>query len=1272
MYDTPLNEVITQSPYSNGEYVELYNAGYQSVDLTGWELLGEGVTERYVFSGVNIAPKSYLIVAYRHNQSSNFVLEDLYQGINPSANDATIYQNKVVLSNTKEYIRLKDAGGLLRDSIYYGNVTSIQPISARLIATNDSQTPGSDCVSVHRVTPVFDEMGCAIASHLQWTTGIVTPFGLHAGFEEPPISTIDYTTLSGHNYIITSVPKSETTSATPGSNGELTTIQYFDGLGRPIQTVQMGITPDNNDLVTYQEYDGFGRESNSWLPRVAEGNNGAFIDFESFVNLPKDIYNEDASPYSETRYEPSPLNRITEQYGPGFAWYNNNKRVITSYGTNDGSVACFHVDESGRLVRDGNYLPSTLYKTTVTDEDGKASCEYTDKLGQMVLKQAFNNGEKLNTYYVYNDLGQLSYVIPPIAADSLPNTTGTIYDNNGVLKRYAYLYKYDERGNQIYKRLPGCEPVLMVYDKANRLILSQDGNQKNKQQWLVNKYDVLGRLLYTGIIEDSLSHEDLIADLRDEIIIESWNTASDIDNTGYTCGRFTPDKLLTVNYYDNYNFVTLTDVNLDYDASKENEYGYKYPSAKGLLTGTRIYLLDDSNNYTATAQYYDYKGQMIQSRSSNHLGGYDYIYNQYNFTGNVTRTLQEHNIAGQPTVTELYEYDYDHALRPTTVNYTLNSNDRVLLASNKYDELGRLIEKKRHDNTDAEQFEYNIRGWTTKLKSGNFEQNLYYNTGLPQGITSNYNGNISLSTWTYDGLTKKYGYSYDELNRLTSSTFYDINNQPSGSYAETFTYDKMGNVNNLGRMGVSSPIDALTFTYFGNQVIKIDDWFNSQSQYSVKEYHDKADLPVEFIYDKNGNMTADLDRDIVTIKYNLLNLPDTVQFKNGNLIINQYDASGRKINDVFYTYIYGIQLPLTVGTVLNPNNYGDEFEMISNRHYIDNFTYRFHFMSSSPGRLDLDKVYNEYGYVDILEEGSLFRYNYYRRDHLGNVREVWQPSYTVGGSIYPAVTVQRTQYYPSGLPWKYNIGDNPGEQPYKYGGKEFVEMHGLDEYDSDARWYYPAIMRTTTMDPLAEKYYDISPYAWCGNNPVKFVDPDGRIIVDSNGVRIYKNGEWTGNNSYGARRIGEAMMNTPVGKELFNQLANSAIPVELILDQGVGDGTKNGTVDIDHTNKTAKIIIFEGKAIDKLTELKNAQIAIDLGGTVDPQKTAESDKARLANMPVSVEEIIGQKAVHEAAHVLDKGSQERYQPDENKREKFPVKKEIEAVIQTPEYRIIQR
>lgn len=110
--------------------------------------------------------------------------------------------------------------------------------------------------------------------------------------------------------------------------------------------------------------------------------------------------------------------------------------------------------------------------------------------------------------------------------------------------------------------------------------------------------------------------------------------------------------------------------------------------------------------------------------------------------------------------------------------------------------------------------------------------------------------------------------------------------------------------------------------------------------------------------------------------------------------------------------------------------------------------------------------------------------NYYIKDHLGNVRETYK--------IPNAGTkecVQRMQYYPSGLPWAETT--NSSEQPWKYNSKEFVEMHGLDEYDSEARWYYPAICRTTTMDPLAEKYYPISPYAWCGNNPVRFVDPDG-------------------------------------------------------------------------------------------------------------------------------------------------------------------------------------
>ena len=72
--------------------------------------------------------------------------------------------------------------------------------------------------------------------------------------------------------------------------------------------------------------------------------------------------------------------------------------------------------------------------------------------------------------------------------------------------------------------------------------------------------------------------------------------------------------------------------------------------------------------------------------------------------------------------------------------------------------------------------------------------------------------------------------------------------------------------------------------------------------------------------------------------------------------------------------------------------------------------------------------------------------------------------------------------------------NNPGIQPYKYGTKELDRQNGLDWYDSQARMYDPLLGRTTTMDPKAEEYYPISPYAWCAANPSLFTDLDGKKI----------------------------------------------------------------------------------------------------------------------------------------------------------------------------------
>ncbi len=139
--------------------------------------------------------------------------------------------------------------------------------------------------------------------------------------------------------------------------------------------------------------------------------------------------------------------------------------------------------------------------------------------------------------------------------------------------------------------------------------------------------------------------------------------------------------------------------------------------------------------------------------------------------------------------------------------------------------------------------------------------------------------------------------SYDALNRLLSSVSVPMTSgyPTSSSNRENFTYDKQGNIKTLTRQSGTTSVDNLVMTYSGNQVKSITDASGSQGLYNVKEYQNKANTTNEMSYDKNGNMTKDLDRDIVTIRYNILNLPDTIQFKYGNQIINRYAADGSKL-----------------------------------------------------------------------------------------------------------------------------------------------------------------------------------------------------------------------------------------------------------------------------------------------------------------------------------------------------------------------------------------
>jgi len=212
------------------------------------------------------------------------------------------------------------------------------------------------------------------------------------------------------------------------------------------------------------------------------------------------------------------------------------------------------------------------------------------------------------------------------------------------------------------------------------------------------------------------------------------------------------------------------------------------------------------------------------------------------------------------------------------------------------------------------------------------------------------------------------------------------------------------------------------------------------------------------------------------IEYNVLNLPTRILFKGGNEIINIYAADGRKLEAIYLTkiteHIESIEL-----TLENES----EIREINGKHYIGNFEYEYSVLQDrfSP---QLTKIFNAEGYVENE------KWYYFRKDHLGNNREVC----TVNGTTLQ--TVQTNNYYPSGLLWAEDTkGLKPltYQQPYKYNGKEYIEDFGYDCFAYGFRDYYATIGRFTSPDALSEIAYSKSPYHHCSNNPINRIDPDG-------------------------------------------------------------------------------------------------------------------------------------------------------------------------------------
>lgn len=456
----------------------------------------------------------------------------------------------------------------------------------------------------------------------------------------------------------------------------------------------------------------------------------------------------------------------------------------------------------------------------------------------------------------------------------------------------------------------------------------------------------------------------------------------------------------------------------------------------GMVTGTRTKVLGTSNQYLFSIPFYDEKGRNIQVQSTNITEGTDISCTQYSFNGSPLLTIQQHEKKGPnagiiATVTRL---TYDDMWRITKVEKAVKHplvnegqfTDYVVTTENKYDGLGQLTAKslghKREENGDYApealetiDYDYNIRGWllganrdylpaTSNNSTDHFGFELAYDKqksiidNAPNTYTgSQFNGNIKGTIWKSigDGEQRKYDYSYDPANRLlkgqftqlTGSNAADMDFSVGGSASNNgnIRYDANGNILEMWQKGLkfrqSDWIDKLAYNYYdySNKLKNVIDGANDAGtklgDFRTSVLHPNSGGKnvgsIDYTYDVNGNLKTDLNKDIDGaggggIVYNHLNLP--VQ-------INVLSSSGGLKGTIKYTYdAAGNKLQKKVAETGKP---------VNTTLYLEGAVYEnddLQFLAQEEGRIRF--------IGDPIATNSHFEYDYFLKDHLGNVRMV--------------------------------------------------------------------------------------------------------------------------------------------------------------------------------------------------------------------------------------------------------------------------------------------
>ena len=939
------------------------------------------------------------------------------------------------------------------------------------------------------------------------------------------------------------------------------------------------------------------------------------------------------------------LGRIIQKVEKGFTSRRND--LVTLYEYDDVGQASKAWLPTYKTGTDGRYMPASEYKTTANalyeDNYPYVETRYESDPRRRLISET-NPGDvlkykPLSKSYSFNEANDVKKICI--------NDTGTIIEFKGTYPANE-LYVTESRNED------GCRELIYT-DKEGKKILARSMNGTEKiDTYFV--YDFAGRLAV--VITPEGTNEATIQNYKSIAIssafVDTYCYYYHYDSRGSVTTKHIPGGAYEEMNYDSYCRLWRRwrgAQNTYWDEKYLEQYSYDQlnrikevsilvmPISAGITSSTYtrnpvtmssyIYdnykgvpaALDESSNpaFVANPRGEKTYEKLLLLESNTQIAVLSYYTERafyYDKEGRLRRCVELNHRGGRSTID--YEYDFQgHTTRRTErIQPLTNAPVDVLDIRYTYDHAGRLLTQTSTLNTsdpvtvtctynELGQLERkNINGlimdYTYNLQGWLIGQDSpYYSAKLKyyDGEYPSYAGNITEWTWGGAG-TMPHTYKYRYDNLARMTGAWYSGDEGAQNYSErAIAYDDNGNILRM----VRNLNDQLAYTYKGNQLQSVNN--------------------EKFEYDNCGNIIKD-ERNDLNITYNFLNLPWQVyRISNpSDRTLYSYLPDGTKLSSVDQTgnglYYVG-SLVYTGGRTtarLESAGFGDG---------------RFRATTSS-GR--------------CLPE-------YYLTDHLGSIRALCD---------HTGELIALRDYYAFGMEWERPNAPATTDR-YYYNGKEKQEIGNTGLLDYGARFYNPDIGRWTTLDPIAEKYSNLSPYTYCANNPIKFIDPDGeahKIVIDNRNKTITVSQTiYTNAVSYSSAYKAASFWNKQSGYTYTD---------------------KNGTKYAVKFNITVRTENAKGKDLQNIADADDIGNSYQLGEIKqthpDPNVSINGYADKRKHVTVKFDRANTETGIHEIGHTLgmehaDQGIMTAEANDANRKKPIP-QENINQMIENPTQKVV--